>query len=48
MARLNREAREILCQMVNDRAKAKQEIILRVALGMNYDEVVEIVNGFEF
>lgn len=29
-------------------AKAKQEIILRAALGMNYDEVVAIVNGFEF
>ena len=29
-------------------AKAKQEIILRTALGMNYDEVVAIVNGFEF
>lgn len=28
--------------------KAKQEILLRAALGMKYDEVVAIVNGFEF
>jgi len=29
-------------------AKAKQEILLRAALGMKYDEVVAIVNGFQF
>lgn len=29
-------------------AKAKQEILLRASLGMKYDEVVAIVNGFEF
>ena len=29
-------------------AKAKQEILLRAALGMKYDEVVAVVNGFEF
>lgn len=29
-------------------AKAKQEILLRAALGMKYDEVVAIVNGFKF
>lgn len=29
-------------------AKAKQEILLRAALGMKYDEVVAIVNSFEF
>lgn len=29
-------------------AKAKQEILLRAALGMKYDEVVSIINGFQF
>ena len=29
-------------------AKAKREIILRAALGMKYDEVVAVVNGFKF
>lgn len=29
-------------------AKAKQEILLRAALGMKYNEVVAIVNGFMF
>lgn len=29
-------------------AKAKQEILLRAALGMKYDEVVGIINGFQF
>lgn len=29
-------------------AKAKQEILLRAALGMKYDEVVAIVNSFQF
>ena len=29
-------------------AKAKQEILLRAALGMKYDEVVAIINGFQF
>ena len=29
-------------------AKAKQEILLRAALGMKYDEVVAVVNGFKF
>ena len=29
-------------------AKAKQEILLRAALGMKYDEVVAIVNNFQF
>lgn len=29
-------------------AKAKQEILLRAALGMKYDEVVGIINSFEF
>lgn len=29
-------------------AKAKQELLLRAALGMKYDEVVAIVNGFKF
>lgn len=28
--------------------KAKQEILLRAALGMKYDEVVGIINGFQF
>ena len=28
--------------------KAKREILLRAALGMKYDEVVAVVNGFEF
>ena len=29
-------------------AKAKREILLRAALGMKYDEVVAVVNGFKF
>jgi len=29
-------------------AKAKQEILLRAALGMKYDEVVSIINSFQF
>ena len=29
-------------------AKAKREILLRAALGMKYDEVVGIINGFQF
>lgn len=29
-------------------AKAKQEILLRAALGMKYDEMIAIVNGFQF
>lgn len=29
-------------------AKAKQEILLRAALGMKYDEVVGIINSFQF
>lgn len=29
-------------------AKAKQEILLRAALGMKYDEIVAIVNRFQF
>lgn len=29
-------------------AKAKQEILLRAALGMKYDEVVAIANSFQF
>ena len=29
-------------------AKAKREILLRDALGMKYDEVVAVVNGFKF
>lgn len=29
-------------------AKAKQEILLRAALGTKYDEVVGIINGFQF
>ena len=29
-------------------SKAKQEILLRAALGMKYDEVVAIVNSFQF
>ena len=29
-------------------AKAKREILLRAALGMKYDEVVTVVNGFKF
>lgn len=29
-------------------SKAKQEIILRSALGAKYEDVVKIVNGFEF
>ena len=29
-------------------AKAKKEILLRAALGMKYDEVVGIINGFQF
>ena len=29
-------------------AKAKQELLLRAALGMKYDEVVAVVNGFKF
>ncbi len=29
-------------------AKAKQEILLRAALGMKYDEVVGVINGFQF
>ena len=29
-------------------SKAKQEILLRAALGMKYDEVVSIINGFKF
>lgn len=28
--------------------KAKREILLRAALGMKYDEVVAVVNGFKF
>ena len=29
-------------------AKAKREILLRAALGMKYDDVVAVVNGFKF
>lgn len=29
-------------------AKAKREILLRASLGMKYDEVVAVVNGFKF
>ena len=29
-------------------AKAKREILLRAALGMKYDEVIAVVNGFKF
>ena len=29
-------------------AKAKREVLLRAALGMKYDEVVAVVNGFKF
>ena len=29
-------------------SKAKREILLRAALGMKYDEVVAVVNGFKF
>ena len=29
-------------------AKARREILLRAALGMKYDEVVAVVNGFKF
>lgn len=29
-------------------AKAKQEILLRAALGMKYDTAVDIINGFQF
>ena len=29
-------------------AKAKQEILLRAALGASYEDAVKIVNGFEF
>lgn len=29
-------------------AKAKREILLRAALGMKYDEVVAVINGFKF
>ena len=29
-------------------AKAKREILLRAALGMNYDEAVAVVNGLKF
>ena len=28
--------------------KAKQEILLRAALGIKYDDIIEIVNGFVF
>ena len=28
--------------------KAKREILLRAALGMKYDEIVAVVNGFKF
>lgn len=29
-------------------SKAKQEILLRASLGMKYDEIVSIINGFQF
>lgn len=29
-------------------AKANQEILLRASLGMKYDEIVSIINGFQF
>ena len=37
-----------LKQLDEDVAKAKREILLRAALGMKYDEVVAVVNGFKF
>lgn len=40
--------KEDINQLAAKVAKAKQEILLRASLGMKYDEVVAIVNGFEF
>lgn len=40
--------KEDINQLAAKVAKAEQEILLRASLGMKYDEVVAIVNGFEF